>query len=229
MPNAPFADRLRDTAGSMQQAGEILSAQPPQQDHTDEWLIAFVLLLLLLGANAGGILTPAQRKRARTLLRSKYEVDTLRIAAAVAAGNLAVALWQAQLTDSFATYTRAMAIAGGGTMPVQPVLAAMEQRIAQQQPYLDGFAAQVDEGMTAPGISARSRMYGGVAYGGFWLAQGLAAGAGAMEEWIAVDDGGTCSVCASLNGQRFPAGQPPFPGDVCLGAGHCRCVRVPVR
>lgn len=206
----------------------LLDAPPvTEQDDGDAWLIAWALLLLLLGANAARPLTATQRKRARDLLRMRFENAALRYAQRVTSGGLDVDQWQAAVGDEMASYTRTMAVAGAGTLPNAQVRQLAESEIRRQMPFLAGFAAAL-AGMSIAAIANRTRLYGGVGWGMFWRAQGSTASEGIVERWISRDDNRTCSVCASFSGRYYLPGVGPMPGAVCLGAGNCRCERVQV-
>jgi hypothetical protein len=84
--------------------------------------------------------------------------------------------------------------------------------------------------MTEDEIAARARQYKGRAYEEYYrqVEGQLDAPSGVVIDYEAVDDGATCGPCAQAerNGPYLP-GQGPYPGTVCLGGGHCRCVRRP--
>jgi len=82
--------------------------------------------------------------------------------------------------------------------------------------------------MTEDEIAARARQYKGSSYEQYWRkSEEQVDDEAAVMDYIAVDDGATCSPCSEAedNGPYLP-GQGVFPGQVCLGHGHCRCVRV---
>lgn len=81
--------------------------------------------------------------------------------------------------------------------------------------------------MTEDEIAARARQYKANAYEEFWRkGEEQIDDADVVVDYVAVDDQNTCSPCyqAEQNGPYLP-GQGVFPGEVCLGGGHCRCVR----
>lgn len=196
-----------------------------REDDSNEWLIAFVLLLLLLGANANRPLTLAQRKRAQKLLRSKFENDTRRLALGVKNGSVSVAKWQAEMQQSIDDYARQMAVAGAGALPSVEVQAAVKQKLDEQRPFLDRFAKVVAVGaLSALAIAARSKLYGGVGWGTYAMARGSSAEPGWVERWVTRDDNAVCRNCAPRHGQFFLPGQGPMPGWDCLGS--CRCERI---
>lgn len=81
--------------------------------------------------------------------------------------------------------------------------------------------------MTEDEIAARARQYKGKSYEEFYRQkEGQVEGDDIIARYRAVDDSGTCQPCrqAEQNGP-YLATEGPMPGAVCLGGGHCRCVR----
>ena len=72
-------------------------------------------------------------------------------------------------------------------------------------------------------------MYSGGGRALFFEAWETSAGyeAGWVVRYEAVDDSATCSPCRLAEGYYLP-GDGPYPGEVCLGGGACRCARWPV-
>lgn len=202
------------------------SNQPKRNN--DDWLAAWVLVLLLLGGNAARLLTTAQRKRARTLLRSKFNEDASRLAEDVTGGAIAVAEWQGLLALASGDYARQMAVAGAGTLPEVALQEAIAVQVAEQIPFLDGFAAAVATGaLSEAAIAARSQMYGAVGWAAHWQAaeQSVINGDGVIVHYIARDDGRTCGFCfdAERKGPYRAGSDHPLPGSACKGGGACRC------
>lgn len=199
-----------------------------QDDDSNEWLILWAMLLLLLRLNNVRTLTLRHRTRARDLLRVRFEENVARYAGLVSSGQWSVSQWQEAVAREIGEYTRAMAIAGVGALPNSEIQRMALQEIERQMPFLNDFATTIAAGeLSAAAIAARTRLYGGAAWAMFFMAQGSLAEEGIVEVWRAKDDGRTCQACASLNGRYFLPGQPPFPGSTCYGRGNCRCERVP--
>lgn len=214
--------------GAGQLSDALLDVPPVQEQENDtsEWLIAWATILLLINGNAARVLTATQRKRARDLLRVKFEQDAARNALRVTDGNLLPDAWRLAVMGMITGYARQMAVAGAGTLPPQAIQQSTAQEIARQMPYLARFAAAVAAGsMTASAIAARTKLYGKSGWQAYYMAQGSTAGDNIVERWISRDDKNTCSLCAPRHGQYYLPGQPPWPGD-CLGS--CRCERVQV-
>ncbi len=81
--------------------------------------------------------------------------------------------------------------------------------------------------MTEDEIAARARQYKGEAYGKYWeKSEEQIDDSGVVIDYVAVDDGATCTPCSTAEDEGpYLPGQGPMPGMICLGGGHCRCVR----
>lgn len=205
----------------------LLDAPPvTEQDDSDEWIIAWIVVLLLLGANAARPLTLTQRRRARDLLRVAFEDGALRWAQRVTAGQIDALAWHDGVATMIADYARQQAVAGAGTMPDAATQEFVRQQVAEQRPFLDGFAAAIAAGaLSLAAIASRTKLYGSAGWAAHWVAQGSTAPTYAVELWVARDDRNTCAPCAALNGKYFLPGQGEMPGSVCRGGGLCRCER----
>ncbi|WP_158705160.1 hypothetical protein [Salinibacter altiplanensis] len=81
--------------------------------------------------------------------------------------------------------------------------------------------------MTEDEIAARARQYKGSSYRAFWeKSEEQVENDDVIIRYIAIDDSGTCLPCSTAEdeGPYLPT-RGPMPGAVCLGGGHCRCVR----
>jgi hypothetical protein len=81
--------------------------------------------------------------------------------------------------------------------------------------------------MTEDEIAARARQYKGSAYEQFWRkSEEQVESNDTVIDYVSQDDGRTCQPCrAAEDGGPYLPGRGPMPGGVCLGGGHCRCVR----
>lgn len=207
----------------------LLDAPPVEaQDDSDEWLLAWAIVLLMLNANAAMPLTMTQRARARRLLRIAFEDGALRWAQRVTAGQIDAPAWQAGVAGMIADYARQMAVAGAGTMPSAEVQEFVAQQIDEQMPFLERFGGLVAAGaLSVAAMAARTRLYGGVGWGAHWAAQedSLTQQYGVIVHYRARDDRGTCSPChqAQARGPYIVGTNHPVPGSVCRGGGLCRC------
>lgn len=216
-------------------AGEFVPSDlpPVQEDTRNEWLLGLAIVLLLTRGNTSRPLSPAKRTFARNTLRRGFEADMQRLANAVASGKIPLDEWQSEMQDAISRYTRQMAVAGAGTLPVASTQAIVEAQLAEQWPFLRGFALTLTakrlvEGkpLSVAAIANRAKLYGGAAWGSFFLGQGDGAGYGIVDQWISRDDRHVCSRCAPRHLQYFRMGESPYPGWDCLGS--CRCERRPV-
>jgi hypothetical protein len=202
---------------------------PPvtDQDNGDAWLIAWAITLLLVNGNAARTLTATQRKRARDLLRVRFEDAALRNAQRIMAGQLDIDAWQTTVGGDIADYTRQMAVAGAGTLPTAQVQQVAESEIGRQAPFLAGFAGAIAAGgLSVLRIASRTKYYGKPPWGVYYVAQGSTAGEGIVDRWITRDDNRVCRNCAPMHGRYFLPTEGPWPGWACLGI--CRCERVQV-
>jgi hypothetical protein len=81
--------------------------------------------------------------------------------------------------------------------------------------------------MTEDEIAARARQYKGKAYAEYWRkSEEQVESDDVIVRYVSQDDGATCQPCrvAEEQGPYLPS-RGPMPGSVCLGGGHCRCVR----
>lgn len=76
-------------------------------------------------------------------------------------------------------------------------------------------------------IGARLSLYSGSGRAEWFRGQEKDAGDGDVVDYVSLDDNSTCTPCllAEEQGPYLP-GIGPFPGEVCLGRGRCRCKRV---
>lgn len=76
-------------------------------------------------------------------------------------------------------------------------------------------------------IGARLSLYSGSGRAEWFRGHEEDTGEGDVVDYVSLDDNSTCYPCllAEENGPYLP-GVGPFPGEVCLGRGRCRCKRV---
>jgi len=214
-----------------------------------------LVFLLLATAGIGASATSAARRAAADRVQDTHAALSESLADQVAAGTLPVAQWQTAQRALNAHTLQVMAATGNPRMTadLQSRIADTER---EQAAYLQRFADQLagrrlaealpedDEdrdglllaliAMTAGYIAHRAASYSGAARGVFFRA--LESGdvgpmGGGRDGWIIAyrvnHDESLCSGCLDAEGYYLP-GDGPMPGDVCLGGGLCRCVRVPV-
>lgn len=212
-------------------AGELtdLPAMITQQQDNNEWVLALVFVLALVGGSTVRTLSSAQKRRAQRLLRLRFEDTVSQLATGVTSGGL-VADWQRSMQTVITDYAQHMAVAGAGTLPRATVQSAVNAQLAGQWPYLTAFAVTLTVGrlvgnmLSEATIAARSTLYGATGWGAYWRGA-EPEGYGQIVYYDAVDDAGTCGPCtdAERGGPYLVGSNYPRPGEVCLGRGRCRC------
>ena len=198
-----------------------------------------------------------ERQRRLDAAQDRHAGTVTALAAALEAGRMGVAEWQRQVRQANAQLL-ADALVLAGVAQIATWQRRMREIEREQAAYLQGFADGVsvrrlaapveddDEkkplllllGTWAFGYLAhRAAMYSGAGRGLYYGASESAVagrvggaalgGYGWLVRYETRDDDRTCSPCSGAQGYYLP-GTGPMPGDVCLGGGMCRCVRVPV-
>ena len=198
-----------------------------------------------------------ERQRRLDAAQDRHAGTVTALAAALEAGRITVAEWQRRVRAANAQLF-ADALALSGAAHVAAWQRRMREIEREQAAYLQRFADGVsvrrlaapveDEDEKKPillvlsawalgYLSHRSALYSGAGRGLYYAAsesaeaggsRGAALGSyGWVVRYEAMDDAMTCTPCGSAEGYYLP-GRGPMPGDVCLGGGACRCVRVPV-
>ena len=206
---------------------------------------AMWLALLSLLAAAGfprpaardqmAVLDMAARIRARNVARSTFEQQIN-----VIAGNLTqtgnVQAWHAAMQAQIRTYLSQQMAAGLGRALGPNELAYLDDIVRTQESFLYRYAAELaaragtGNPFSEAYIANRAQQYAGEGWAAWFEAseRELTGQDGFVVDYIARDDGATCSPCrfAMQDGPYLP-GTGPYPGQVCLGAGNCRCERRP--
>ena len=210
----------------------------------------FLLLVAILGARAAHTrrtedilrrLAPRYRRPVIDMIQNHHAAEAARLADDLAAGRLTVSGWQTAARRLNQTTIRAMVeLAGGAGSSYAEIVRGVQ---IEQAAYLQRFAEQIaatrirmaHPDLFPPGrnlsfeqIAARLAMYSGAGRGLYFGISEAAEGEGAG--WIVLyharDDSVTCSPCSTAAaGSPYLPGAGPMPGDVCLGAGACRCWR----
>lgn len=226
-------------------AGELDGALLPlpvaealqEEDRSRETLLFLVALLAssvsLRQARlvaAGESIALGVRYQVSTQLRREFERRVMQLATQT--GSLAQ--WQAGMGDEVSRYLWRQYAAGVGR-PLRAAEAAMLRAwTAEQRVYLARFAMEIGvRQATGNPFSVAYLVNRSLQYGGAGLelwhvgAEADDRSQGWVYDYIAVDDGRTCSPCyyADLDGP-YLAGQGPMPGRECKAKGRCRCRRV---
>lgn len=106
--------------------------------------------------------------------------------------------------------------------------------IIAQWNFVDHFAidiqrlSNVGNPYSLAQVINRSQLYSGAGRGIWFRATEEDLEAGWIIDYVATDDAGTCLPCfaAQIEGPYLP-NLGPYPGEVCLGRGRCRCFREP--
>ncbi len=76
------------------------------------------------------------------------------------------------------------------------------------------------------GVSRRAALYAGVGRAEFFRAAEDGLPRGWVVRYISRDDPATCGACSQYHRTVWLPHDGPYPGDVCYGAGRCRCERM---
>ena len=224
-------------------------AEAIQEEPTDDAAI-LAILLAVLGARAAGArrsadilarLAPQYRRPVVDMIQDYHAAAVTELAEELADGRISLSQWQRRVRTLNQQTTRTLAQMGAGLRVGQ-----LEDRIAgaqlTQAAYLQRFAEQIAAGQLAarfpalfpdgPGalsvaqIAQRAAMYSGTGRAIYFEGAELEGERpGWVVRYVARDDDHTCSPCRDAEGYYLP-GDGPYPGEVCLGGGACRCARV---
>ena len=207
----------------------------------DAMWLALLALLVAAGlprptsrANMG-VLSMAARIQARNVARSAFHQNV-----GVLAGNLTqtgnVRAWHMAMQRQIRDYLAQQMAAGLGRALGPTELAYLDDIVRTQESFLYRYAAEVaarqntSNPLSEAYIANRADQYAGEGWAAWFEAseRELTGQDGLVIDYIARDDGATCSPCrfAMQDGPYLP-GTGPYPGQVCLGAGNCRCERRP--
>ena len=249
---ATLARAVSDHKLTEQQAADILRAYdagetaarlpiPPAEagQGLDEDEIALALLLLLALWREEGATIPATfaaRLSWARRLADGFQADARALAARLGRGELTLAEWQRSAETLIRRNIIQQARMGGGLQASRASAQGLRGIYQEQAAYLSRFADEIAARemaglpMSEAQIGQRTGLYAGRGYGQFFREYETsgdgAAGWGWVYRYEARDDNRTCYPCAEAEGYYLP-GDGPYPGEVCLGGGHCRCSRWP--
>lgn len=246
---ALLARAVQDGTITEEQAGAILRAYdagesaanlplPPEAtgQGLDEDEIAAVILLLLALWQGRGEAIPATfyaRLGWARRLADTFQADAARLAGRYARGEIALAGWQREGEGLLRRHLIQSARLGSGVnvRGVGGLPGIYREQAAYLARFADTIAARELAGLplSEAQIAQRLGLYAGRGYGQFFREFEAGSGAGGWG-WVyrydARDDSHTCYPCAAAEGY-YLAGEGPYPGEVCLGGGYCRCSRTP--
>lgn len=177
--------------------------------------------------------TLIEREAFRDALQSQFEARVQALGKSVADGGISVKQWQGLMDRATSQYLIRQEVLGAGSTKIDSAaFARLDGEIRRQQAFISRFADQLAmrnaEGkpMSAAAIGSRATSYSGAgrAIGARAQERTIPLEAGEVWAYIAIDDAVTCFRCLEAEG-FYEAGSGPYPGDVCLGRGHCRCRR----
>ena len=194
--------------------------------------------VLTVGSIAAYLLSVRRRKprgiEGRFTVVAHYERTILPLSDIPVRAKPDIREWHQRMRESILSNALAQAEAGLGRVLTPREASQVGDLLGRQDAYLERFADEIafrrlsGRPMSAKAIFDRSRQYGGFAIGLFFRMQeqrfdGLR---GWISEYIPVDDPATCRPCheAGIQGPYLPT-QGPFPGEVCVAKGKCRCRR----
>ena len=198
-----------------------------------------LLTALGLATAAGHLLTVRQRfgNRGDTSVRLDIVglLDSTLSGVSQRPQSRRIRTWHDEMSQLIVEHSLAMAEIGARRQLTDRERRQVLEALRPQFGYLERFADEIafrsltDNPMSQAQIYDRSRQYGGFALGLFYrLREARFEGIrGWVVDYIPRDDQGTCIPChESGRGSPFLPGQGPFPGEVCVAHGKCRCERV---
>lgn len=189
---------------------------------------------------------PQLRMASANRMQGIHAHEALDLARDLAAGRITVAEWQRKMRRLNTLMLDVLAVMGGSRPPSRALAGRLDEIELTQAAFLQRFADHLAGNLlttalastlgmsvkrwTTNFIAQRAATYSGPGRTLFFEACETADG-GMGEGWVvryvARDDRSTCSPCQRAEGYYLP-GDGPYPGEVCLGGGACRCERWPV-
>lgn len=214
-----------------------------QHDQEEERTRSILLAVLAGGLAAGLALAARGRTDISDQVMDWFGAEAENLARNVTSGRVSLAEFQRRAGEMMRQHDLAQAYLGARRFGrMQSVVdAALQRQSVYLQRFVDQMALRATDSafggplglggqFTPEYLAQRLNQYAGHGRRIFFEALEQYSddtGAGWVVEYIAVDDGGTCRPCNAAQGFYLP-GTGPYPGEVCLGGGNCRCRRVPV-
>lgn len=215
----------RFDAGELEINEDVTPLEPSEaiQPVTDEDVDAAITALLALGTLA---YLHLRREHFREVLQNRFIEQARGIAKARAAGEIALPVWQRQMSDAVRVNIIQQVAVGSGRIPDA---SALTEAVSVQAAYVSRWAdeqavkALLAEPASELGMMARAALYAGAGRAEGYKAEAELYEPGTVVQYVATDDSGTCQPCLDAEG-AYRIDEPfPVPGDVCDGFGHCRC------
>ena len=200
-------------------------AQAQQKDDDSELLLLFLAFLPRTNTR----ITLNNRRNKRNAVRSRSEERMIALAMGLAEGTISVQEWHIEMRQLVGGSITAQWIIGNGRFNAAP---NMDNEIVTQYQYLYRYATELHalgelgRQRSEDYIAHRSLGYLGTAWAAWFMGnESVGGGDGYISEYRARDDRFTCQPCFSARG-FYALNSGPWPGQLCLGGGACRCERV---
>jgi hypothetical protein len=176
-----------------------------------------------------------RRIRRADRMQNQFGRDSRRLANAITKKGARISTFQKRGLELIRQHGLTQAMLGKGNYLTPREQADFEERLqfhtGKFQDFVDEIALRRAQGKpySKRYIANRLESYSGFGRGEMFRLSGIEEDDGdTVEDYIALDDGPTCSPCheAAAGGPYLP-GEGPFPGQVCKGRGKCRCRRSP--
>lgn len=186
--------------------------------------LLFFLSLFVPGASTlRGSMTQL-REAARDALQDNFD-EVIDKVAPVALESLTA--WHEQMKAVIEGYLLAQATVARGRSLLPTEILALQTAINEQLDFLQHFLFDLlIREITLEYVAARSKLYSGAGRALWYRINEEREDTGWVIDYMAVDDRGTCLPCRDAEaGGPYRFGDGPFPGEICLGRGRCRCQR----
>jgi hypothetical protein len=173
----------------------------------------------------------ATRERERDQAQDAFEREARALADRLSSGQATIPQWEAGMRRLISAHLVRQALLGSPTGRLSAdQLQQVDTAQRRQFLYLTRFAfdlaarQHVGRPLGAVQTANRAALYSGSGRAAFFVAQEAGAEPGYIARYTARDDGHTCANCIDAEGDYLPSAGP-FPSQVCLGRGRCRCTR----
>ena len=214
--------------GDFEEDGLPLPLKQAQQKDDDHTLLFLFLSLIPRPYQQTGRITLNNRRSKRDRIRSKSEERIIALSLALSEDEITLSEWHREMMTVVGGSITAQWLAGHGRFGGQSPMAG---EIETQYQYLYRYASELHvlnelgRSRSDEYIAHRSLSYLGSAWAAWFVGNESIGGDGYVSQYIAKDDKFVCQPCISAVGYyRLNSG--PYPGQICLGGGSCRCERI---